>query len=235
MAEARVADQYAHHYHLIVSILKGVVLYAAATSILAIYAADTATSVKTVATLYWVAGLVSMIANYDGIMVGSLVITRPPNITDVVMPFLLGVAEYSHFAILMPVAGPEATSAQLAHLAWWPLLMATFTFIACIEITATKRATLESSRMAPEMAELHGWYRDSLTGGQRFTALSSFVLFLAFVALRTGLPGDLVALDTLRRWQGVLAVLVAMGSVAGLLATEQVRRRIDAGLGVTPP
>lgn len=53
----RLTDQYAHHYHLLVSILKGVVLYAAATSILAIYAADTSTTVKTVATLYWVAGM----------------------------------------------------------------------------------------------------------------------------------------------------------------------------------
>jgi hypothetical protein len=43
-----------------------------------------------------------------------------------------------------------------------------------------------------------------------------------------------VALDTLRRWQGVLAVLVAFGSVAGLLATEQFRRKIDVSLGITP-
>lgn len=234
LLDPKLTDQYAHHYHLLVSILKGVVLYAAATSILAIYASDTSTTVKEVATMYWVAGLVSMVANYDGIMVGSLIITRPPNIVDVVMPFLLGVAEYSHFAILAPVAETRSTSVQLAHLTWWPLLFGLFTFIACIEITASKRASLESSRMTPDIKELHRWYQASLTGGQRFTAINSVLLFTSFLVLRRGLPGDFIGLDTLRRWQGGLAVLVAFGSVAGLMATEQVRRRIDTTLGVTP-
>jgi len=228
----RLTDQYAHHYHLLVSILKGVVLYAAATSILAIYAAETSTTVKTVATMYWVAGLVSMVANYDGIMVGSLIITRPPNLTDVVMPFLLGVAEYSHFAILAPAAGNQSTKAQLAHLAWWPLLFGAFTLIACIEITASKRASEASSRSAPDMIDLHDMYRESLKGGQIFTAVSATVLILSSLALRAGVPGHLLALNTLRHWQGVLALLVTFGSVAGLLATEQVRRKIDDSLGL---
>jgi hypothetical protein len=232
----RLADQYAHHYHLLVSILKGVVLYAAATSILSIYGSHTAASVKTVATMFWAAGLISMVANYDGIMVGSLIITRPPNIVDVVMPFFLGVAEYSHFAVLSPlsddgVSGAASTSAQLSHLTWWPLLFGIFTLIACIEITASKRASLESARMNPDTADLHHLYRDSLTGGQRFTAVCSTLLFVGFVVLRTGLPGDVgPALDTLRRWQGVLAVIVTFGSVAGLLGTEAVRRRIMTSL-----
>lgn len=230
----RLLDQYEHHYHLLVSILKGIVLYAASTSILAIYTTDQPAIVRTVATMYWVAGVISMIANYDGIMVGSLIITRPPNMIDVVMPFLLGVAEFSHFAVLAPlpgdpVTGPLPASAQLSHLAWWPLIFGLFTLIACIEITTSRRGSLdEATRMSSDMAELNRWYAGSLVGGQRFTALCSALLLLAFVALRTGLPGPLPGLETLRRWQGGLAVIVSFGSIVGLVASEQARRRIVA-------
>ena len=237
---SRVLDQYEHHYHLLVSILKGIVLYAASTSILAIYASDQPAIVRTVATMYWVAGMVSMVANYDGIMVGSLIITRPPNMIDVVMPFLLGVAEFSHFAVLAPlpddpVTGPLSTAEQLSHLAWWPFIFGVFTLIACIEISASRRGSLaEAERMGPDMAELNRWYANSLTGGQRFTAISSTMLLLAFFALRSDLPDPFPTLDTLRRWQGVLAVIVTFGSVAGLVASEQARRRIMATVAESP-
>ena len=232
---SRLADQYVHHYHLLVSILKGIVLYAAATAILALYTTDQPASVRIVATMYWVAGVVSMVANYDGIMVGSLIITRPPNMVDVVMPFLLGIAEYSHFAVLTPlpydpVNGAVSEAEQLSHLTWWPLIFGIFTLIAFIEISASRRGSLdEATRLDPEMAELNRWYAGSLVGGQRFTAISATMLFVAFVALRTGLPGG-PSLDTLRHWQWVLAVIVTFGSVMGVLASEQARRRIVASV-----
>ena len=53
------------------------------------------------------------------------------------------------------------------------------------------------------------------------------MLFVGFLVLRTGLPGG-PSLDTLRHWQGVLAVIVTFGSVVGLVASEQARRRIMA-------
>lgn len=229
--EARLADQYAHHYHLIVSILKGVVLYAAATSILSIHGSSTSGLVKTVATMYWVAGLAAMVTNYDGIMVGSLIITRPPNMVDVVMPFLLGVAEFAHFAVLMPLAdnavtGRVSQSAQLKHLVWWPMLFGLFTLIASIEITTSRRTLREDPAgmsMSPLLAELVRWYRASLVGGQRFTACVSVLLMAAFFVLRAGS-------ETLREWQGVLAVIVLAGTCAGLIGTEQARRRIVATL-----
>lgn len=226
---AQLTDQYAHHFHLIVSILKGVVLYSAATSILAIHGSSASGVVKTLATMYWVAGLAAMITNYDGIMVGSLIITRPPNMIDVVMPFLLGVAEFAHFAVLVPlpdnpVTGPVSQSAQLTHLLWWPMVFAVFTLIACIEITATRRSLEgECAGMPPQFAQLIRWYRGSLVGGQRFTGLVSVLLIAAFFFLRQ-------ASESTRQWQGILAVLVFMGTCAGLVSSEQARRRIVATL-----
>lgn len=42
-------------------------------------------------------------------------------------------------------------------------------------------------------------------------------------------------MHTLRHWQGGLALLVTFGSVAGLLATEQTRKKIDEDLGLESP
>lgn len=221
----RLTDQYAHHYHLIVSIFKGVSLYSAAVSFLAIFASHEPDSVKFAAAALWVASLAAIMATYDGIMVTSIIASSPPNAVDLVAPFVMGLSEYVQFAVLIPLApGPGGTepsvAAQLEHITWWPLVFAVLAFTGSIDI-ANARAQMAKglSRAPTDLQPLLEWYATSLRQSQISTMASSAAGLAAFLVLHFGPDGP-------RHWQAALAIAVFVGMVNGIVISERARRRI---------
>lgn len=225
----RLTDQYAHHYHLIVSIFKGVALGSAAISFLAIVGSQEATLVKVTALALWLTSLAAMMATYDGIMVSSIMVTTPPNTIDLVAPFLMGLTEFMLFAVLMPLPADSggvqpSAAAQLEHLTWWPLVFASLTLVATTDIANTKAQLTASAPQAPKQVQpLVYWYIGSLRHSWILTAICTVAVLVAFLGLRLG-P------DALHRWQGVMAVIVLFGMVNGILDSERARQRIVASV-----
>lgn len=154
----------------------------------------------------------------------SLITTSAPTVVDLVMPFLMGVAEYTHFSMLTPVPGPASEADQLFHLTWWPLLFGLLTACALVEITATKRVLpVDPARMSADRVELLTSYKRYLGQSQRSIAAVTVLLGVVFVLLREG-----PAAANLRKWQGLVGCVVLAAMVAGILATEQARRHIIA-------
>ena len=230
----RLTSQYASHYHLIVSIFKGVALSSAGISFLAIVASQEPTSVKATALAIWLTGVAAIIATYNGIMVVSIIVSTPPNAIDLVTPFVMGLAEFMQFAVLIPrsasVTGVErdATS-QLEHLTWWPLVFAALMLSACIGISNSKGHLRKTAAAAPpDVQPLLRWYMGSLTQSQTSTAITTAVMGAAFVALHDG-PSSLL------HWQGVLAGIGLFGMVNGIVATERARQRMVDSVGSEAP
>jgi hypothetical protein len=225
----RLTDQYAHHYHLIVSIFKGVALGSAAVSFLAIVGSAEAAQAKVTALALWIASLAAIIATYDGIMITSILSNAPPNTVDLVAPFVMGLAEFMQFAVLTPLAadsvrGEPIAAAQLQHLTWWPLVFAVLTLTATVDIANAKsqmRRTVD--RAPPELEPLIRWYMGSLRQSELSTGGCSAAMVVAFVALHFG-P------DRLGRWQAVVAGVTFVGMVNGILASERARHRIVASV-----
>lgn len=225
----RLSDQYAHHYHLIVSIFKGVSLYSAAVSFLAISASQEPGVAKVAAMALWVASLAAIMATYDGIMVTSIVASAPPNAVDLVAPFVMGLAEYVQFAVLIPLGpGPggaePSVAAQLEHITWWPLVFAVLALTGAIDI-ANARAQMAKglSRAPAHLQPLLEWYAASLRQSQISTMASSGAALAAFLLLHFGPAG-------IRHWQAVLAVAVFVGMVNGIVISERARHRIVASV-----
>lgn len=230
----RLNSQYASHYHLIVSIFKGVALSGAGLSFLAILASQEATGVKATALAIWVTGLAAIIATYNGIMVVSIVVNTPPNVIDLVTPFVMGLAEFVQFGVLMPRAAPAngvepGTAAQLQHLTWWPLVFAALMLSACVGISNSKVQMHRAVATAPAgIKPLLRWYVRSLTQSQMSTGVMSVVMTVGFLVFHYGAAG-------LRHWQAVLAAVGLFGMVNGIVATEQVRHRIAASVDPVAP
>ncbi len=225
----RLSNQYANHMQLTVSIFKGVALGGGAVALIAIANSPQAAGVKVTALAMWMASLAAMIASYEGIMISTLVVDVPPNGRDLMAPFVLGVTEFTLFAILVPlpvdaVAGQPTTAAQLGHLAWWPMVFAVEAFITTAAIANNRRQVARTLAPAPlDVKALLGWYTGVLRLGQISTAAMGAVFVLAFVALRLGPEG-------LRHWEGVLGVIGLVGEVGGIYSQEQARDAIAASV-----
>jgi hypothetical protein len=221
----RLTDQYAHHYHLIVSIFKGVALGSAAVSFLAIVGSAEPAQAKVTALALWVTSLAAIIATYDGIMITSILSNAPPNTVDLVAPFVMGLAEFMQFAVLTPLAadpvrGEPSAAAQLDHLTWWPLVFAVLTLTAAVDIANAKAQMRRTLHLAPrELQPLIHWYVGSLRQSQISIGICSAAMVVAFVALHFG-P------DRLGRWQAVVAGVTFVGMVNGILSSERARHRI---------
>jgi hypothetical protein len=221
----RLSNQYAHHYHLIVSIFKGVALTSGAVALLGIVSSQEDAGVKLTALGLWVASLAAIITTYDGIMVASIVVTAPPNAVDLVAPFVMGLAEFTQFAVLVPIAagasGPPPTSAaQYAHIAWWPLVFAVLCVTAFVDIGNSRNQIARNLGSAPaDVQPLLAWYMANLRQSQVMTAVSGSGMLAAFAALRLGPPA-------LSKGQLLVAAFVLFGMVKGIVGEERARHRI---------
>jgi hypothetical protein len=221
----RLTNQYAHHYHLIVSIFKGVALTSGAIALLGIVSSPEQGTVKVTALGLWLASLAAIIASYDGIMVASIVVSAPPNGIDLVAPFVMGVAEFTQFAVLVPLAHdatgrPPTTAAQFAHLSWWPLVVAILGATACGGIANSRAQIRRSLGAVPaDLRPLVRWYMDDLRDSEIITAVSGVCMLAAFTALR-------LAPAALQRWQLVIGGVVLFGMVTGIVSQERARHRI---------
>jgi hypothetical protein len=231
----RLAGQFAHHYHLIVSIFKGIALYSASVALLAIPTAPVSGVVKATALLFWIAGFAGMIASYDGIMVGTIIHSGAPNATDLVAPFVMGVAEFIEFAVLVPLVATAttplpSTAAQLEHLTWWPLVFGLYSLTAAVNIWNSDRSLdRELAEMAPDDRPVVTWYRRNLRKDKIGVPLAGTVLCAAWAALRFGLPGlGHEGLSAIREWQGLLGVAVLLAMVNAVANQERARRYFAA-------
>jgi hypothetical protein len=221
----RLTNQYAHHYHLIVSIFKGVALTSGAVALLGIVSSTEDVAVKVTALGLWLASLAAIIATYDGIMVASIVVTAPPNGIDLVAPFVMGLAEFTQFAVLTPLpldaSGTQPIrAAQFAHISWWPLVFAVLAVTACLDIANSRVQIRRNLAEAPlDLQPLLSWYMGNLRESELMTGASALVMVAAFVALRVG-PA------ALQRWQLLIAACVLFGMVNGILSQERARHRI---------
>lgn len=116
-------DQYRNQFHITVSIFKGITLGAGAYALLAILAANGTLDarVQLTAIAFWTASFIATIVTYDGMMLQSIVTIAAPNVTDIMIPFFLGVSEFLLFPILAPVLSngnpSRSTPAALRNLA----------------------------------------------------------------------------------------------------------------------
>ena len=234
----QLVDQYRNHFHITVSIFKGITLGAAAYALLAILAANGTLDarVQLTAISFWTASFIAMIVTYDGMMLQSLVTIAAPNVIDIMIPFFLGVSEFMLFPILSPVLSngnpSQSTPAALRHLAWWPLGMAFVLLITNLfQLNAQTALTTTRDELPPLLesfiVRFKSLQRKNLVGG------FGFMLFnlLAFVVLRHGFPhvGPLASLPSpaeLRQWEGILGPLFIGQLCFGLWSINQIRREL---------
>jgi hypothetical protein len=98
-------DEYRNHFHITVSIFKGITLGAAAYALLAILAANGTLDarVQFTALSFWCASFIGMMLTYDTLMLNSLITIAATNIVDLVIPFLYGITEFSLFPLLTSI------------------------------------------------------------------------------------------------------------------------------------
>ncbi len=120
LLHARLIDQYAHHYHLIVSIFKGVSLFAAAAAVYSIFSDGATLGVKLNAIGFWLGSFATILVTYDAIMVSTIVTVARPNVVDVIGPFALGLGEFLQFTVLTfsgSGAGDASATGQFSQIA----------------------------------------------------------------------------------------------------------------------
>lgn len=221
LLRSRLVDQYAHHYHLIVSIFKGVSLFAGATAVHSIFSNGATLNVKLNAAALWAGSFVTMLVTYDAIMVTTMIIVRRPNLIDVVGPFLLGLCEFLQFAVLtLPGDSRTAATEQLSQIAWWPLLFALSTAVGCVNtVNYERRLPGLMGDAAPRLAEAYRRFHQNARRDVVATAVPTVVVLSVFLVLRWG-PEDL------REWQGVVGLIAAVGSSGALRNYELARRAL---------
>jgi hypothetical protein len=232
------AEERRNHLHITVSIFKGITLGAAAYALLAILAANGVadTRVQLTALIFWVASFVAVIVTYDSAMLSSLITITAPNAVDLVVPFLFGITEFSLFPILVPVvltAGQtRSTSADLTHLAWWPLGFSLLVLIGSLDLINSQNALTATMKELPPHLQPFILRVRSLLRKNQYATLGSLVFYLsAFLVLRFGLPHigsvDRVASPAeLRQWEGVLGLFVIANNSFGIWSIEQTRREL---------
>jgi hypothetical protein len=223
-------EEYDAHYSLIASIFNGVVLFAAAVALLAILASGEGAGPKAAALGLWLASLGSLVAVYNGYLVDSILISEPPNVVDVVVPFLSGVIEFAQFAVLVPLAskgtgGEPSAAAQLDHLTWWFLCSTVLTVTGVVTQLNVRGQMARTLDAAPaDMAALVRWCAAQSRKGLTAAYIMTGVCLVVFVLLRLGLP------PALRQWQGVLGVTFFAGAVNAVVLEDKARGFIAASV-----
>lgn len=224
---ARLVDQYAHHYHLIVSIFKGVSLFAGATALHSIFSNGATLNVKLNALAFWLASFTTIVITYDSIMVTTIISFVRPNAVDVVGPFLLGLGEFVQFTVLTFSNGADGSSAsaagQLSQIAWWPLVFALSTAAGWTIIRNYRRQFSESLEHAPpQLAEGYRWIRETARKDRLGAGLAAVLSLVPFAVLRWGW-------EDLREWQGLLGLVVFAGNIGTLRSYDIARHKLAEG------
>jgi hypothetical protein len=184
-------------YVLLINIIKGVTFYSAADAAVELWRADRWTIEVG---LLWAASFLAMLVTYHAITVGTSIVSWPPTLTDMVLPFLLGIVEYSLFAVLKPPANPYA----------WYYVFLGFFLVGCLICTHVVRSIREPR--GPTLA-----YKTWTLHNIRFTAGSMCGLALLIIAAQLR-PG-------LLQWTWVSAIAVLALQVASVAQNEVERIR----------
>lgn len=240
----RLSEQYHDHYHLIASVFNGVVLGGAATSLLLIVRATEGSLPRTAALALWLGSFASLVCTYNGPIVNSILITCPPNLMDVVTPFLMGVLGFAQFAVAVPLpaAGGEVPSsaAQLDHLTWWFLVAAVQWAVVSAHMVNTISHLYATWAGAPaEMDPLMEWCGRLLRQALAGCVATALVLTTVFLLLRfpsPDVPGlrSLPSPTSLQEWQGVMGMAYFAGMV-GLVVTQMQARTVIVTSVSAPP
>jgi len=229
--QARLVDQYAHHYHLIVSIFKGVSLFAGATALHSIFIHGATLNVKLNALAFWLGSFTTIVITYDSIMVTTIISVVRPNAVDVVGPFLLGLGEFLQFTVLTVSDGGDGSRAsaagQLSQLSWWPLVFAFSTAAGWAIIRNYQRQLSWSLEHAPpQLAEGYRWIRETARRDLFGAGLAAVLMLVPFAALR--------GWEDLREWQGVIGMVVFAGNIGTLRNYDIARRKLAEGFRLQP-
>lgn len=223
LLKARLVDQYAHHYHLIVSIFKGVSLFAAAAAIHSIFSDGATLNVKLNALALWLGSFSTILVTYDAIMVTTIISVERPNVLDVVGPFLLGLGEFVQFTVLTLEGGDSASATaagQLSQIAWWPLVFACSTAAGWANaFNYSRHLSGMVAHAPPQLVETYRRFHQNSRRDLFWTAVPPVFLLVAFAVLRW-------VSEDLRMWQGVLGVIVLCGNSGALLNYEMARRTL---------
>jgi hypothetical protein len=241
---ARLSDQYRDHYHLIASVFNGVVLGAAAATLLLIVRSAVPGRPMSAALALWLGSFGSLICNYNGPMVNSILIVRPPNFVDIVTPFAIGVLGFALFALsvpLPPVAGrAPSQAAQLDHLTWWFLAAAAdWAFVAAHILNTRAHLRLSLLETPADLVPLIAWCESILRRAIVGTVAMAVTLTVVFLLLRVGAPA-VVGLRwlppprTLRTWQGLMALVYGAGMVGLVVIQEEARRVMTQSVSAKP-
>jgi hypothetical protein len=239
--QAHVTGEYDAHYSLIASIFNGVVLFAAAVSLLAILASGEAAGPKAAAVGLWLASLGGLVAVYNGYLVDSILISEPPNVVDVVVPFLSGVIEFAQFAVLVPLAtqgpgGPPSPGAQLEHLTWWFLCATVLTGTGVVtQLNVRRQMSRTLERSPADLAALVRWCAGEARKGLVAAVAMTGVCLTVFLLMGPGPPhvwllGGLPSPAALRHWQGLLGLAFVAGALNAVVLEDRARAFIAASV-----
>jgi len=207
----------------------------------AILSAPEAAGPKIASLALWLGSFGTLICNYSGPMVNSILITRAPTRIDVVTPFVLGVLGFALFVVLMPLRAQvsevaPSSSAQFDHLTWWFLVAAVLWAVVALNLVSTVaqiRATVGES--PPELLALLSWCGEIVRKARLGSLGTSVTLLVMFLMLkvgpqRSGAFGWLPGSESLQEWQAALG-LAYFGSMVGLITLqEQARAEMAASV-----
>jgi hypothetical protein len=239
--QARVTGEYDAHCSLIASIFNGVVLFAAAGSLLAILASRESAGPRTAAVGLWLATLAGLVAVYNGYLVDAILISEPPNAVDVVVPFLSGTIEFTQFAVLVPLASngrgaPPSPAAQLEHLTWWFLCASVLTSAGVVtQLNVRRHITRTLERAPSDLAPLVRWCARESRKGLVAAVVMTATTLAVFLLMGPGLPqlwllDRLPAPAALRHWQGLLGLTFFAGAVNAVVLEDRGRAFIAASV-----
>jgi len=241
LLRGHVIDQYQHHLHLTISIFKGITIGAAAYSFLGILASGRTIGdlAEWTAISFWAASFFMVISSYDGMMVNSLVAVTPPNVLDIILPFVLCIGEFVMFPILNPqfsgLVTPGLTpTGALRSLAWWPLAATCLTAVGLVFMANTQGSLTRSiDELPPEFHAFLRWFKAEIRKNQVGSAIGGCVSFVLFLAFRYGAPhvwllDRLPSAAHLRRWEALLGPVLMIGAISGIFSEERVRHRFAA-------
>ena len=154
------------HYMTLVSVMKGVALYSAATTMWA-FLSD---GLRWLSLMSWIASFLGMILTYEANMYGTLLMVWRPTWVDIVPAFALGVAEYLLFLIAR-----ESTS-------WWFCLFGIWAFLGG-SLAYHARVRLESQLYAEEIQGVLKNYLNHQRSDNKSALLTSSVFIIAALCL----------------------------------------------------
>ena len=222
VVQNRLREYVANHYLMLISVIKGVVLYAAAYALLAAFR-DPATLVPRLA--LWLASFAGALISYVTWARGVVMTNEKYNLGDAVWPLAMGVAEILPFAILMPDNGPRF---------WWNwyLVLAVHSFCAFLltgnrlrqtDVIADYNGSLKNASNE-SMQDLAMEYKGWVERDHRITLIISVIATIVWALMRW---------VVLPRWQWAIQAQAVLGLIAfaALLKAAHVaicqRTRID--------